>query len=517
MTADWSSGYVTDIEYTYGYYPELAPVLLNYIAVLGGHKPRPIEGEFSYCELGCGNGVSTNVMAACYPRGSFYGVDFNPNHIANANEVASAGGLSNVKFLERSFSDLMAEDLPEFDFIGLHGVYSWISAENRRSIVDIIRTRLKPGGIVYISYNTLPGWATIEPLRRLLVEYTGTLSGDMASKIKTTLDHAGQLAERGARFFDQGGRVKAMLDRLQKATPAYIAHEYLNKDWSLLYFTDVAREMAGAKLTFAGSANAVKNHLQFLLSQQQREIIASVSDPMLRELEKDFLINEQFRRDVYVKAMPTVGGPTLQTLAQIRVGSFVGERDIQREISIPAGTMKLQHPMHDKLIALVAEAPRTLAELLQHPDLKGLEPAEIIHVVNALVAGDQFKPFARANAAPTGKIDGAVDVPSAFNRAILASLFGNPKVRVLASPVAGMGVTLSGLDGLVLASIAAVGVADAANGIWRELARRGRRLVKDGKPVEDEAENKKMLVEGVEQFRQTKLDRFVQLGIITPK
>jgi len=70
-------------------------------------------------------------------------------------------------------------DLPDFDFITLHGIYSWISPENRRTIVEFMRRKLKPGGIVYISYNCMPGWAGMMPLRRLLVEHTlarGSLS-----------------------------------------------------------------------------------------------------------------------------------------------------------------------------------------------------------------------------------------------------------------------------------------------------------------------------------------------------
>jgi len=44
--------------------------------------------------------------------------------------------------------------LPDFDYIGLHGIWSWISDENRQVIVDFIRKKLKVGGVLYISYNT---------------------------------------------------------------------------------------------------------------------------------------------------------------------------------------------------------------------------------------------------------------------------------------------------------------------------------------------------------------------------
>ena len=39
-----------------------------------------------------------------------------------------------------SFAEFLSrDDLPDFDFITLHGIYSWVSPENRRTIVEFIR------------------------------------------------------------------------------------------------------------------------------------------------------------------------------------------------------------------------------------------------------------------------------------------------------------------------------------------------------------------------------------------
>src|SRR5262245_17422121 len=124
---DWSYGYVTDQLYTEGFYRELAPSWLNYVAALNGCHPRPIDGEFNYLELGCGLGQSTNVLAACYPKARFYGVDFNPSHIDNARIFARSNGIGNVQFLERAFDELRDGDLPECDFVGIHGTLSWVT------------------------------------------------------------------------------------------------------------------------------------------------------------------------------------------------------------------------------------------------------------------------------------------------------------------------------------------------------------------------------------------------------
>ena len=70
----------------------------------------------------------------------------------------------------------MRTDTPVLDYIALHGIRSWVSDENRDVIVNYIREKLKPGGVYYIDYKTLPGWATFLRLQQLLNEHVGALA-----------------------------------------------------------------------------------------------------------------------------------------------------------------------------------------------------------------------------------------------------------------------------------------------------------------------------------------------------
>ena len=171
--SDWSSGYVVDVTYTHGFYGELAPSFLAFAALLQGYAAPGRDGEpVTYCELGCGQGRTVNLLAGANPQVQFYANDFNPAHIAGARNLARTAKLSNVHFFDDSFAEFVSNrDLPPFDIVSLHGIYSWISEENRSHIVRFIKERLKPGGLVYISYNAMPGWAPLMPLRRMLAEY----------------------------------------------------------------------------------------------------------------------------------------------------------------------------------------------------------------------------------------------------------------------------------------------------------------------------------------------------------
>jgi len=114
----------------------------------------------------CGHGVTAAILAALHPEGKFYVMDFNPSHIHYLAELTKAAKLTNLHYLDASFAQYAErDDLPEFDYISAHGIYSWVPAENRQHIRRIIDKKLKIGGIVSISYNTLPGWAQIAPIQ----------------------------------------------------------------------------------------------------------------------------------------------------------------------------------------------------------------------------------------------------------------------------------------------------------------------------------------------------------------
>ena len=84
-------GYIVDIEYTENFYGQQAPALMAYIAALNGYSAPRVDREFTYCELGCGQGLTSIGLAALYPHASFYASDFNSAHIQNARELAKAG------------------------------------------------------------------------------------------------------------------------------------------------------------------------------------------------------------------------------------------------------------------------------------------------------------------------------------------------------------------------------------------------------------------------------------------
>jgi hypothetical protein len=191
-----------EIDYTYGYYRELNPSNLR-LARLSADIAAPSTAPLRYLELGYGQGLSINIYAAAF-AGELWGTDFNPTQVANARSLADASG-SGAILLDDLFGELAARpDLPEFNVIGLHGIWNLISDENQRIIVDIIRRKRRVGGIVYNSYNCLPSWAAAMSLRHLVTlnaDLLGSGATGMVGKIEGAVDLAKQVVDSGALYF----------------------------------------------------------------------------------------------------------------------------------------------------------------------------------------------------------------------------------------------------------------------------------------------------------------------------
>ena len=291
---------MVDIGYTFGYYTELNPLRLR-LAFLNAGLAVPDSG--AACELGFGQGMSANLHAAASIT-QWHGTDFNPSQAGFAQELASVSGAA-AQLHDDAFADFCARPgLPDFDYIGLHGIWSWISDANRAVIVDFVRRKLKVGGVLYISYNTLPGWATFAPMRHLLTQHAATLGADgvgIVSRIDGALDFAGKLLATNPVYARANPTVPERLNKVNGQNRHYLAHEYFNADWHPMYFADMARWLEPAKVGYACSANLLDHVDAINLTAEQQELLKSLPDAQTRETVRDFLVNQQFRKDYWVK------------------------------------------------------------------------------------------------------------------------------------------------------------------------------------------------------------------------
>ena len=150
-----STGYITDVPYAWPFAKELAPAWLDLVALLSGFEPRSRAGGFSWCDLGCGHGLTASILAATHPTGRFCGIDFNASHIDGAKHFADECEIDNVDFHHADFSTAIESVAGGFDYIVCHGVYSWVDKESQNALLQFVDRHLNPGGFFYVSYRCL--------------------------------------------------------------------------------------------------------------------------------------------------------------------------------------------------------------------------------------------------------------------------------------------------------------------------------------------------------------------------
>ena len=244
-----AEGYVEDIPYTYGYQPDLDPVRMERELRAAGIEPPVVA---TACELGYGQGLSLAIHAVA-GGARWYGTDLNPVHAAMLRGLV-ADTDARIEVCAQTFAEFFArDDLPVFDFVGAHGVWSWVSAANRDRIVAFLQQRLRPGGVFYLSYNALPGWAPMLPLRDLLMRSVQAAPAAMplAERIEQALRDVAMRLARDPSFEELHPGIEAELRTIRGKRVAYLAHELFNRDWAPMHPEEVAAILCRAGLRFA--------------------------------------------------------------------------------------------------------------------------------------------------------------------------------------------------------------------------------------------------------------------------
>lgn len=513
---DWTAGYASDVEYTAGFYNEQSPTAQNFACLLNGIAPIDLSKPFTCFELGFGRGLTANILASTHAQGRFYAADFNPSHVAGASQLAAEAKLNNLTLLENSFEELAdgkVADLPQFDFITLHGIYTWVTAENRRNIVKFIWRYLKPGGMVYMGYNAMPGWAAALPLQRLIVEHADLHPNRSDAQVKAAGAFIDQLSRAKAGYFSVNPALQQRMETLRNGNPNYLVHEYMHKHWQPMYFADVARDMAEAKLDYAGSAELSGNFHGLFMPKETVDLIGATPDQVFAETVKDYFLNTSFRKDVFVRGARRLG-PVKQAewLATAGVVLTVPRSAATLALKLPQGQVNAKPELYNPVLDALASGPKTLAQLGMLPELAGSPMVSIAQIAALLASSGQAAVFF----ANHDKGSGATALQ--MNRALANRARYGDEYQSLGSPLLGSGFSADFIERLVYNGLAnKIGKDDVpalAQHAWRMLSAQGRTMIKDGKGLSTPDENLAELTERITVIVRDRLPVWRHLGAI---
>lgn len=506
----WSEGYRSDVNYTTGYYGEMNATSLIAPFLMANMQPPKIVNA---CELGFGFGLSLNIHAVA-GKAKWYGTDFNPSHALFAQQLAQQGNPDKVSIVDQPFAEFcQREDLPEFDFIALHGIWSWVSPQNRDLIIDFIHRKLKVGGIVYISYNCLPGWAAKSPVHHLLHRYFDIFSSELQTP-QQALSQA----------FEQTKALLSVSDKLLANTPLlleqvkqieekrfnYVLHEYTNEYWTPMYFSEIENYLKQAKLSYVCSPSYLDDFNEVLFNEEQQNLLNGIQDPSLFQMSKDFILNKQFRRDIWVKGKLELSKNQVEKeWRKLHVLLLVPADKVSREIKNYHHTEfkeELLTPILEKVGNNKIYSVNDLCNELQDK----IQPHFVCKMIALLIANKEM-----IVVQPKDVIDSCSEDCHKLNQYIIDNVFSENSINYLASPISGGAVYFTNIELIFLSAHKQ----KIKQNKWEEYAysvlqQHEQLLLKEGSPLKTKEETLEELTRLKQEFLGSKFNLAKALAVI---
>jgi 2-polyprenyl-3-methyl-5-hydroxy-6-metoxy-1,4-benzoquinol methylase len=165
------------------------------------------DSRLDNCDLldfGSGSGASSMVISRLAPKARITGVELESAFVDIARRRAEFYNVQDrVRFLVSPTPEKLPDDLPRFDYIFLSAVYEHLLPAERRHLLPMLWSRLKPGGVMFLN-QTPHRWFPIEhhttglPLINYLPDsWTGAIARKFSKKLKG--DESWNLLRQGIR------------------------------------------------------------------------------------------------------------------------------------------------------------------------------------------------------------------------------------------------------------------------------------------------------------------------------
>jgi hypothetical protein len=232
-------------------------------------------------------------MAAALPAARFVGCDLSERALAAGRRTIDALGLSNIALVQDDLRTLPLEH-GDVDFIIAHGVYSWVPHDVRDAIFALAQARLAVGGIMFVSFNALPGSRVRQIAWEILHSHVDDLE-DPHTRLAAARDLARMIAD-GRSFHASDDAVRAEFRAIAQSSDSELFHDTLSVPNDAFYFRDFAAHAARFGLRYLAEADLHSMSPASLPAQARRFI--STLDADSREQYLDYVRLRRFRQSL---------------------------------------------------------------------------------------------------------------------------------------------------------------------------------------------------------------------------
>ena len=265
--------------------------------LFGLASPDPARARV--LELGCAAGGNLLPIAYHLPDTRCTGVELSRAQALQGAERCETLGLDNAEIRHQDILQIPLEGEP-FDYIVAHGVFSWVPTEVQEHILALCGARLGPGGIAYISYNTLPGSRQRSMLRDMLLHHVRGIASprERLAGARELLAFLSTPLEESPPGHDW---LERELEHLRGARDSYLYHEYLEETNEPLLFHDFVERATGHGLQYLADAQL---HTLFpsTLGAEAETALSRFEDLTEEEQYADFLRLRPFRRSLLCRS-----------------------------------------------------------------------------------------------------------------------------------------------------------------------------------------------------------------------
>ena len=280
------------------------PALLEANGKLYGLTPKDSR-KARVLELGSSFGGNIITQALYNPEAEYVGIDLTAEQVRKGNEIIEKIGLTNIKLIEKNILDVN-EDFGKFDYIIVHGVFSWVPENVKDKIIKICNENLNEEGIAYISYNTYPGWKEPDKIREMMIyanKYFPEISlGDKNQRGKAFISIVAEQMKLYEDIVEKKGDFIKQIEELLEMQDYYVAHEYLESFNHPLYLNEFVDLIKKENLQYISDValrlSIISTYNQDTVNKLQQ---LSQGDHVIKEQCLDFILDTKFRRSLICK------------------------------------------------------------------------------------------------------------------------------------------------------------------------------------------------------------------------